>query len=216
MRETQPRRCSTFIKHRVLRFRITTWRQMRAMRLDWKLLSPAHRDNEQCHACKSSLSLGDREPALSIRTSIIKIVVGPISGDVFPWIVNASCRHFYPCHIALEHTLKVIARREFVGKMDHLNVYWSCRSPEKVWERVWYFRLLHNSLLLYGTLRWCVHTHKLDCPALYWHTVDISQKWVVPSVVNTESRLLSAASAEAGTLMQSGWTGWVEILTYDE
>lgn len=115
-RERQPRRCSTFVKRRVLRFRITTWRQMRSVRPDWKLLSPAHRDNEQCHACKSSLSLGDTEPALSIRASIIKIVVGPISGDVFPWIVNATCRHFYPCHVALKRTMKDTARGEFAVK----------------------------------------------------------------------------------------------------
>lgn len=38
---------------------------------------------------------GEAGPALSITTSIIKIVVGPISRDVLPWIVNDPCRHFH-------------------------------------------------------------------------------------------------------------------------
>lgn len=111
VKDTQ-RKCSTFIKHQTFKFRIATWRQIKAVRLDWKLLSLVDRDNEQCHACKFSLCLGERQPALSIRALIIKIVVGPISGDVFPWIVNASFRHFNSCPIALKLTLKDTAGKD--------------------------------------------------------------------------------------------------------
>lgn len=238
--------CLTFIKDRVFRFIITNWRQMSAVRLDSKLLSPAQRDNEQCHTSKSSLSLGERNPALSIRASIIEIVVGPISGDVFPWIVNASCRHFYPCPVALKHTFKDTARQESEVKCTIEMCTMATgvlRNYENMSDTLRYLTTLYYLM----AKKRCTVTLQQKSRmflAKHWNTADViyclqsvsvrphqrltrlpctvlTLCWMLISVNSGSFHLWPTTSPGSHLLrrwgwdQQSGWTGRVEILTYD-
>lgn len=167
-------------------------------------------------------------------------------GDVFPWIVNASCRHFYPWHVALDHTLKGHSKRRICGKIDHLNVYWDCKVPRK-YENVSgtldYFKTLYGQILpsnnmhiwkmcartyrLLSAKRWCVYTQtytqiRLPCTVLTlcWMLISVKSGsfhlWLTQSPGSHLLRQLRLGFSRSLD-EQDGWTYWhMTWVEYDE